>query len=41
MRATESIKAGTFWINDPLTDNDAAPFGGIMNSTLAREGWLR
>ena len=21
--------AGTFWINDPLTDNDAGPFGGM------------
>ena len=27
MRAAEGIKAGTFWINDPLTDNDAGPFG--------------
>ena len=28
MKAVEYIKAGTFWINDPLTDNDARPFGG-------------
>ena len=28
LRAMEGIKAGTFWVNDPLTDNDAAPFGG-------------
>ena len=25
LRAMQEIKAGTFWINDPLTDNDAAP----------------
>ena len=25
MRAMQEIKAGTFWINDPLTDNDAGP----------------
>lgn len=37
MRAMESIKAGTFWINDPLTDNDAAPFGGMRNSGIGRE----
>src|SRR5689334_19514288 len=29
LRAMQEIKAGTFWINDPLTDNDAAPFGGM------------
>ena len=34
MRAMESIKAGTFWINDPLTDNDAAPFGGMRHSGI-------
>src|SRR6266496_2952027 len=28
MNAMTKIKAGTFWIKDPLTDNDAAPFGG-------------
>jgi acyl-CoA reductase-like NAD-dependent aldehyde dehydrogenase len=33
----ESIKAGTFWINDPLTDNDAAPFGGMRHSGIGRE----
>ena len=37
MRAMESIKAGTFWINDPLTDNDAAPFGGMRHSGIGRE----
>jgi acyl-CoA reductase-like NAD-dependent aldehyde dehydrogenase len=31
------VKAGTFWINDPLTDNDAAPFGGMRHSGIGRE----
>ena len=37
MRAMENIKAGTFWINDPLTDNDAGPFGGMRWSGMGRE----
>jgi len=37
MRAAEGIRAGTFWINDPLTDNDAGPFGGMRRSGLGRE----
>ena len=37
MRAVEGIKAGTFWINDPLTDNDAGPFGGMRMSGFGRE----
>lgn len=37
MRAMEEIKAGSFWINDPLTDNDAAPFGGMRWSGTGRE----
>ncbi len=37
MTAMHEIKAGTFWINDPLTDNDAAPFGGMRKSGLGRE----
>ncbi len=37
MRAMEEIKAGTFWINDPLTDNDAGPFGGMRWSGIGRE----
>ena len=37
MTAMHAIKAGTFWINDPLTDNDAAPFGGMRKSGLGRE----
>lgn len=37
MMAAERIKAGTFWINDPLTDNDAGPFGGMRLSGSGRE----
>jgi acyl-CoA reductase-like NAD-dependent aldehyde dehydrogenase len=33
----EEVKAGTLWINDPLTDNDAGPFGGMKCSGGARE----
>jgi acyl-CoA reductase-like NAD-dependent aldehyde dehydrogenase len=31
------LRAGTVWINDPLTDNDAGPFGGMKQSGLGRE----
>ena len=37
MKAMEQVQAGTFWINDPLTDNDAGPFGGMRRSGLGRE----
>ncbi|HKQ97773.1 MAG TPA: aldehyde dehydrogenase family protein [Candidatus Polarisedimenticolia bacterium] len=37
MFAMENIHAGTFWINDPLTDNDAGPFGGMRMSGIGRE----
>jgi betaine-aldehyde dehydrogenase len=37
LRAMQDVKAGTFWINDPLTDNDAAPFGGMRKSGMGRE----
>lgn len=33
----EEVKAGTIWINDPLTDNYAGPFGGMRMSGGARE----
>jgi betaine-aldehyde dehydrogenase len=36
MYAMENIHAGTFWINDPLTDNDAGPFGGMRKSGMGR-----
>ncbi|GAB4215097.1 MAG: aldehyde dehydrogenase family protein [Synechococcales cyanobacterium] len=37
MKAMENIKAGSFWVNDPLTDNEAAPFGGMRWSGIGRE----
>jgi acyl-CoA reductase-like NAD-dependent aldehyde dehydrogenase len=37
MYAMENVHAGTFWINDPLTDNDAGPFGGMRKSGIGRE----
>ena len=36
-RFYEGVKAGTVWINDPLTDNFAGPFGGMKMSGLGRE----
>ena len=36
-RCMRELKAGTVWINDPLTDNDAGPFGGYKQSGLGRE----
>ena len=37
VRCMREIKAGTVWFNDPLTDNDAGPFGGFKQSGLGRE----
>jgi betaine-aldehyde dehydrogenase len=37
MRAATELQAGTVWVNDPLKDNDAAPFGGMKFSGLGRE----
>ncbi|MBI4859531.1 MAG: aldehyde dehydrogenase family protein, partial [Candidatus Riflebacteria bacterium] len=36
-RFMEEIEAGNVWINDPLIDNLAAPFGGFKRSGLGRE----
>ena len=36
-RCMREIKAGTLWFNDPLTDNDAGPFGGMKQSGFGRE----
>ncbi|MFH1726038.1 MAG: aldehyde dehydrogenase family protein [Elusimicrobiota bacterium] len=36
-RFFEDVQAGTIWINDPLTDNDAGPFGGYKASGGGRE----
>ncbi|MGH2819715.1 MAG: aldehyde dehydrogenase family protein [Actinomycetota bacterium] len=37
LRCMEDIEAGTVWFNDPLTDNEAAPFGGMKASGTGRE----
>jgi acyl-CoA reductase-like NAD-dependent aldehyde dehydrogenase len=37
VRCMREIKAGTVWFNDPLTDNDAGPFGGFKQSGFGRE----
>ena len=37
LRCMRELRAGTVWINDPLTDNDAGPFGGFKQSGLGRE----
>ena len=37
VRCMRELKAGTVWINDPLTDNDAGPFGGMKQSGMGRE----
>jgi betaine-aldehyde dehydrogenase len=36
-RFYEGVQAGTIWINDPLTDNYAGPFGGMKMSGMGRE----
>lgn len=36
-RFFEGVQAGTIWVNDPLTDNDAGPFGGFKASGGSRE----
>ena len=42
MRAVEESEAGKVWVNNPLIDNDALPFGGWKNSgighSLSRRG---
>jgi betaine-aldehyde dehydrogenase len=36
-RFFEEVKVGTVWINDPLTDNFAGPFGGMKLTGGGRE----
>ncbi|MDG2332715.1 MAG: aldehyde dehydrogenase family protein [Myxococcota bacterium] len=36
-RFFQGVRAGTIWINDPLTDNYAGPFGGMRLSGGSRE----
>lgn len=37
MEAAERLDAGMVWVNNPLIDNDALPFGGWKASGLGRE----
>ncbi len=37
MEATERLQAGMVWVNNPLIDNDALPFGGCKRSGVGRE----
>lgn len=37
IRATEEMQAGMVWVNAPLLDNDAGPFGGAKLSGLGRQ----
>src|ERR671910_241553 len=37
LRCMRELRAGTVWINDPLTDNNAATFGGQNGSGIGRE----
>lgn len=36
-RYMETIEAGNVWVNDPLIDNLAGPFGGMKRSGIGRE----
>ncbi|GLB69117.1 aldehyde dehydrogenase family protein [Arthrobacter mangrovi] len=36
-RAAKELRFGQVWINNPLVDNDAGPFGGFRRSGLGRE----
>ncbi|MGH8911660.1 MAG: aldehyde dehydrogenase family protein [Acidimicrobiia bacterium] len=36
-RASRELAVGTLWVNDPVVDNLAAPFGGMGASGTARE----
>lgn len=35
--ASERLEAGMVWVNNPMIDNDALPFGGWKSSGLGRE----
>ncbi len=37
MEATERLEVGMVWVNNPLIDNDALPFGGWKASGIGRE----
>ena len=35
-QGVNKLQAGMVWVNNPLVDNDALPFGGVKNSGLGR-----
>ncbi len=37
IRATEELHGGMVWVNAPLLDNDAGPFGGTKSSGMGRQ----
>lgn len=37
LRAAEELQAGMVWVNAPLLDNDAGPFGGTKMSGIGRQ----
>jgi acyl-CoA reductase-like NAD-dependent aldehyde dehydrogenase len=37
LRAVEELEAGMVWVNAPLLDNDAGPFGGRKQSGMGRQ----
>ena len=37
MRAVNELEAGMVWVNAPLLDNDAGPFGGRKQSGMGRQ----
>ncbi|WP_166365800.1 aldehyde dehydrogenase family protein [Pseudomonas akapageensis] len=37
MRASHELEAGMVWVNAPLLDNDAGPFGGRKQSGMGRQ----
>jgi acyl-CoA reductase-like NAD-dependent aldehyde dehydrogenase len=37
MRAVNELEAGMVWVNAPLLDNDAGPFGGRKHSGMGRQ----
>jgi len=37
IRGSEQLQAGMVWVNAPLLDNDAGPFGGTKSSGMGRQ----
>ena len=37
MRAVNELEAGMVWVNAPILDNDAGPFGGVKMTGTGRQ----